>query len=223
MNVSVVGIAIIAILLIFFIIGWKNGLIKAIFDLLSFFIVVAFTWALYPSVSQLLMQTPLYTIINNWADMSIKDNVIFTKTLPDFFNDLPLFVKNSIYITSKISENSFLASAADALAVLTINVISIILLFILLTVLTKLIKKYAKYINKIILVGFFNRVLGGLLGLIQGVLVSYFIIMIISYFPTTEIYDFVAKDMDKSYVCKIMYEDLNVLGLKPTYPVIRGE
>ena len=107
MNISVVGIAIILIIVIFLVIGWKNGLIKAIFDLLSFFIVVAFTWALYPSVSQLLMKTALYTIVSNWADMSIKDNVLFSKTLPEFFNNLPLFVKNSIYVTSKISENSF--------------------------------------------------------------------------------------------------------------------
>ena len=223
MNISFVGVSIILIILIFFIIGWKNGLIKAIFDLLSFFIVIAFTWALYPGVSKLLMKTPLFTIINNWANMSIKDNILFTKTLPDFFNDLPLFVKNSIYVTSKISENSFLASASDALTVLTINVISIIILYILLTILTKIIKKCAKNINKIVLIGFVNRILGGFLGLIQGVLVSYLIMMMISYFPTTEVYDFVAKDMEKSYVCEILYENLNILGLKPVYPVIRGE
>ena len=48
--------------------------------------------------------------------------------------------------------------------------------------------------------------------------------MVISYFPTTKIYDFVGKDMEKSYICKIMYnENVDILGFKPTYPIIRGD
>ena len=67
-------------------------------------------------------------------------------------------------------------------------------------------------------------ILGAFFGFVQGLFICYVVIMIISYFPTTKTYDFVAEDMEKSYICKIMYnENVNLLGFKPIYPIVRGD
>lgn len=224
MSISVIGIIIILTILVFLVRGWKIGLVKAIFDLLSFFIVSGLTWLLYPTVSKFIISTPLYNGIHNWILMTLKDNDLMKFTIPEFFEELPGFIKESIVVSSKQAFDSIVSSTSDALTVLTINVISIIALFVLLTIISFFIRKLGTFINKIVIIGPINMLLGAFFGFVQGLFICYLVIMVISYFPTTKLYDYVANDMDKSYVCKMMYnENINFLGFKPIYPVARGE
>ena len=224
MNVSFIGIIIILIIAFFVIRGLKIGLVKAIFDLLSFFIVGILTWFLYPTVSKFLISTPLYDIIHNWLSSTLQNNNLLFTSIPEFLSELPSFLKESIVVSSKNAIDNLLSTATDALAVLTLNVISIIILFIGLSILAFFVRKLGTFINKIIIIGPINMILGAFFGFVQGIFICYLIIMVISYFPTTKIYDFVGKDMEKSYICKIMYnENVDILGFKPTYPIIRGD
>lgn len=224
MNVSFIGIIIILIIAFFVIRGLKIGLVKAIFDLLSFFIVGILTWFLYPTVSKFLISTSLYDIIHNWLSSTLQNNNLLFTSIPEFLSELPSFLKESIVVSSKNTIDNLLSTATDALAVLTVNVISIIILFIGLSILAFFVRKLGTFINKIIIIGPINMILGAFFGFVQGIFICYLIIMVISYFPTTKIYDFVGKDMEKSYICKIMYnENVDILGFKPTYPIIRGD
>lgn len=224
MNISFVGILIIVVVSLFVVKGLKSGLVKAIFDLLSLFIVGILTWFLYPVVSKFLISTPLYNLIHNWLSSTLQNNNILSTSIPDFLSDLPSFLKESIVVSSKNTIDTLLTSVSDALSVLTINVISIIVLFIGLWLIAFFVRKLGTFINKIVIIGPINMILGALFGFVQGMFICYLIIMIISYFPTTKIYDFVSKDMEKSYICKVMYnENIDILGFKPTYPVLRGE
>ncbi len=224
MNVSFIGIIIILIIAFFVIRGLKIGLVKAIFDLLSFFIVGILTWFLYPTVSKFLISTSLYDVIHNWLSSTLQNNNLLFTSIPEFLSELPSFLKESIVVSSKNAIDNLLSTATDALAVLTVNVISIIILFIGLSILAFFVRKLGTFINKIIIIGPINMILGAFFGFVQGIFICYLIIMVISYFPTTKIYDFVGKDMEKSYICKIMYnENVDILGFKPTYPIIRGD
>ncbi|MBE7014093.1 MAG: hypothetical protein E7419_02665 [Ruminococcaceae bacterium] len=224
MNVSFIGIIIILIIAFFVIRGLRIGLVKAIFDLLSFFIVGILTWFLYPTVSKFLISTSLYDIIHNWLSSTLQNNNLLFTSIPEFLSELPSFLKESIVVSSKNAIDNLLSTATDALAVLTVNVISIIILFIGLSILAFFVRKLGTFINKIIIIGPINMILGAFFGFVQGIFICYLIIMVISYFPTTKIYDFVGKDMEKSYICKIMYnENVDILGFKPTYPIIRGD
>ena len=224
MSVSIVGISIVIIIALFFIKGWKNGFVKSVFDLFSFLIVGVLTWLLYPSVSSMLSKTSLYDIINEWIINGLNTSDFLQKTIPEFLADLPVLVRESIASGAEATIQSSFASIANALTMLAINVISILVLFFTLSIIAFFIKRIGKFINNIVIVGAINRVLGGFLGLVQGLFICYIAIMLISYFPTTSLYDYVAKDMEKSYVCKIMYnEDVSILGFQPTYPIVRGD
>lgn len=224
MNISFTGIIVILIVTLFIIKGLKSGLVKSIFDLLSLFIVGILTWFLYPAVSKFLISTPLYDIIHSWLISTLQNNSVLSTSIPDFLSELPSFLKESIVVSSKNTIDALLSTASDALAVLTVNVISIIILFIGLSIFAFFVRKLGTFINKIIIIGPINKVLGGFFGFIQGMFMCYLVIMIISYFPTTKIYDYVAKDIEKSYICKVMYNDnVDILGFKPTYPIRRGE
>ncbi len=224
MNISVVGILIILVIVLFFLRGWKNGLVKSVFDLFSFLIVGLLTWMLYPAVSGFLIKTELYTVINGWMIDSLNNSNFLQLTIPDFFESLPAFIKESVILTSESALQSSIASIADKLTLLAINAISVIGLFIILSILAFFIKKMGSFINNIIIVGTINKILGGFFGFIQGLFICYIIIMLISYFPTSKLYNYVAEDMSKSYICNVMYnENVSILGFKPTYPITRGE
>lgn len=224
MNISFVGIIIILVVLLFIIRGWKSGLVKSIFDLLSFFIVGLLTWFLYPVLSKFLITTPVYNGIHKWLISTLQNNEVLSTGIPEFLSELPSFLKESIAVSSKNTIDTILSTVSDALCVLTINVISIIILFIAFSIMAFFVRKLGNFINKIIIIGPINMILGAFFGFVQGMFISYLIIMVISYFPTTNIYNYVATDMEKSYICKIMYnENIDILGFKPTYPILRGD
>lgn len=220
MSITFTGIIIVIVLIFFIVIGAKNGLIKEIFDLFAFFLTWALTWLLYPYLAGALLKTPLYQSISDWIEMTLNNNQLVTETMPEFFIGLPDFIKDSIVISSKQAFENLVSSTVDALAVLAINTISIIILFLLFRLLSVLIRKLGKKINKIMLIGPVNMLLGGAFGAIKGVFFVYIAVMIISFFPTAKLYDKVAVDLNSSYICNFLFnEDIEFMGLSPRYPV----
>lgn len=220
MAVTLTGIVIVLILIVFFIFGMKTGLLKSVFDLLAFFLTWALTWIFYPHLAALLLNTPVYDGVNKWLTLTLNNNGLVSETLPEFFINLPAFIKDSIVISSKQAFESLITSTVDALTVLTMNIISIIILYFLFRLLSILIKKAGNKINKLMIIGPVNMLLGGAFGVVRGLFVIYITMMLISYFPTTKIYNFTADDIEKSYICSKMFnEDVKFLGLSVRYPV----
>lgn len=220
MTFTVTGIIIVLILVILFILGTKDGLIKAVFDLLSFFLTWALTWLFYPHVSGMIIKTPVYTGIAKWCEMTLSSNPLMTETIPEFFADLPPFIKESIITSSKQGLDSIVASTSEALAVLLVNAVSIIGLYILFRLISLLIRKLGEKINKILLIGPVNMILGGIFGLVKGIFVVYIAVMIISFFPTTKVYDIVKNDINSDkIICGTLFnEDAKLMGFSVRYP-----
>ena len=219
MSITVTGIVVVLILIAFFIIGMKTGLIKSVIDLIAFFLTWTLTWMFYPYLASLLIKTPIYDGVKKWLILTLDNNDVITQKLPEFFINLPEFIKDSIVISSKQSFENLIFSATDALTVLTINVISIVALYFILRVLSMLIKKLGKKINKIMIIGPVNKTLGGAFGIVKGFFIIYIIMLLISCFPTTKIYHFVEKDIEKCIICSKMFnEDVKFLGLSVGYP-----
>jgi len=220
MSFTITGIIIIAVLVFFIVFGIKNGLIKEIFDLFAFFLTWALTWIFYPYLAGALLKTPLYKSISDWIMITLNNNQLAGETMPEFFIGLPDFIKDSIVISSKQAFENLVSSTVDALAVLAINTISIIILFVAFRLLSILIRKLGKKINKIMLIGPVNMLLGGVFGTIKGIFFVYVAVMIISFFPTSKIYDRVAEDINTSYICNFLFnEDVEFMGLSPRYPM----
>lgn len=220
MSFTITGIIIIAVLVFFIVFGIKNGLIKEIFDLFAFFLTWALTWIFYPYLAGALLKTPLYKSISDWITITLNNNQLAGETMPEFFIGLPDFIKDSIVISSKQAFENLVSSTVDALAVLAINTISIIILFVAFRLLSILIRKLGKKINKIMLIGPVNMLLGGVFGTIKGIFFVYVAVMIISFFPTSKIYDRVAEDINTSYICNFLFnEDVEFMGLSPRYPM----
>lgn len=219
MPFTITGVVILLAILSFTVYGIKVGLIRAVFSLFSIFFTTVFTWLIYPWVAGLLMKTPLFDSVRDWLLQSLNSNQQMAQSMPEFFQNLPGFLRSSVEKAVTQTTDSILAYCAEALAVLTINVISILLLFVGIRLLMILVKKIGKAINKVKIIGPINSFLGGIFGCFQGIIVVYLIIMVVSYLPTTKVYETVRDDLKVSAVGKVLYnERITLFGIKPRYP-----
>ena len=220
MTITITGIVIAFILIFFFAFGVKTGLVKAVFDLLAFFLTWLLTWIFYPYLAALLIKTPVYDSIYKWINITLADNRLVNETVPEFFLKIPDFIKDSIVISSKQALENIVSSTVDALTVLAINAISILILYFVFRFLSILIKKIGRKINKIAIIGPVNMLLGGAFGIIRGLLIIYVVMMVISCFPTTKLYSHIANDIEKCYISGTMFnEEIKIMGLSVRYPV----
>lgn len=223
-GITITGILMILILCAFLAYGVRMGFVKAVFDLFSFLFTGLLTWLLYPWVSGIFLKTPLYDFIKSFLESTLKGNEILEKSLAEFFLETPVFIKDSIIESSRQAFSSLVENTVDALSVLFVNIISIILLFIVVRLLSAIIKKYAVKINKIILIGTINKILGGIFGLVQGYFLICLIIYIISLFPAGNIYNRVKEDFEVSYTAGVLFnEDADVLGVRARFSEKKGE
>lgn len=220
MSFTITGVIILLIILGFTIYGIKVGLIGAVFSLLSIFFTTVFTWLIYPWVAGLLLKTPLYDGLRDWITKSLESNQGLTQSMPEFVNNLPEFLRSSVENTVTQTADNILGYCAEALSVLAVNVISIILLFVGIRLLFTLLKKIGKAVNKVKIIGPVNSFLGGVFGCVQGIIMVYLIVMVISYFPTTQVYEHVRDELQVSMVGKILFnERMTIFGIKPRYPL----
>jgi uncharacterized membrane protein required for colicin V production len=63
-------------------------------------------------------------------------------------------------------------------------------------------------------------ILGGIFGLVKGIFVVYIAVMIISFFPTTKMYDIVKNDINSDkIICGTLFnEDVKIIGFSLRYP-----
>ncbi len=217
-GITLTGSIILLILAFFVIYGMKMGFVKAVFDLFSLFFTGILTWFLYPVVASWIIKTPLYGFLNNLIHTTLSDNVTLNESLPEFFIKLPTFMKDSVMETSKQAFDSLIESTGEAMTVLLINLISIILIFIAVRLIALLLKKYAIKINKIILIGTVNKILGAVFGFIQGYFLVCLILLVISLFPAEKLHTQISKDMETSYVANVMFsENSDIFGISKRY------
>ncbi len=217
-GITITGSIILLFLVFFVFYGMKMGFVKAVFDLFSFFFTGILTWFMYPVVASWIIKTPLYGFLNNLIQTTLSDNVTLNESLPEFFIKLPTFMKDSVMETSKQAFDSLIESTGEAMTVLLINLISIILIFIAVRLIALLIKKYAVKINKIILIGTVNKILGAVFGFIQGYFLICLILLIISLFPAGKIHKQISKDMETSYVADVMFnENSDIFSISKRY------
>ncbi len=219
MTVTLTGIVILLVITGFVIYGVKVGLMQSVFSLISVFFTTVFTWLIYPWVAGLLMKTPLYQGMNEWIYNTLSSNQQLAEGMPEFIGKLPPFLQDVIGKAVLSGADSFLSYCTQALAVLAVNMVSILVLFVGIRLVMMLLKRFGKAINHMKLIGPVNALLGGLFGCVQGIAIVYLAVMVVSYLPTTPVYERVREDLKVSPVGKVLYaEDRSIFGLKPRFP-----
>lgn len=157
-----IDIIILIIIGIFTIIGYYRGLLGTAFSLIQYVAVIYFAILLTPVVSQILIN--IFKL-----DIVILD---FVYSRPDIFGSVASLLEGEII---------------NSIVFRIINVISIILLFISLKLLFSIIFSILKNITKLPIINEVNKIGGIAVGLIEGVVITYLLILLVNWLPISAI------------------------------------
>lgn len=220
---------IILLFVIFVLIGIKRGAIKTLLNLVSVWLAVFLSSVLGSGIAQWIydvcFKNGITQGINNTLSQTgtayTVENAI--DSIPDFvFNALSAFgvTKDSLLSQTEGTVSSAQSSISNAVEgiispILTsiISFFLIIILFILLLVLFKFLIKLISGLFELPVLHFFNKVLGGVLGAIEGVAFVYLLVVLIKIIlPFTGEDFFITQLMiDESIIFKTLY-DINIFS-----------
>ncbi len=143
-------IILLLIFLIHLVSGFSRGLVKQLFDIFGFIVVV---------------------LLSIWGSRS------FSYVLTGYINP------DDIIPHHEVLQNLGIEMALEKAPQLIAGVITFLLLFLVLSLVFRLFSGGFRWINRIPVIGFFNRIGGGVLGALVGVLFVYIIIAAVSLIP----------------------------------------
>lgn len=168
------------IILIFFFLlmvylGWKNGFVKAFLRFFGIFISFAISYYLYSPVSEWLIKTPLADRIENF----IKNDFIKNNS-PEVVLNLPLPTGIKMEMENMIE--SGVESAAEgisaAITTMFVSLLSMVLVFVLAFAGLRIFEFFLSSIVKLPGLSFFNKICGLIVGIINGIISIYLVIII---------------------------------------------
>lgn len=186
------------ILLIIFIttiIGYKKGLIKVAFRLLSFILALVIALLLYKPISNLILD---HTSIPNKIEtqistrLSSEDKTSTDNIVSNYYSN----IKN--YSTNVVAHN---------ISITIVNISSVLIVFIVTRLLLLFLRFSTDLIAKLPLIKQFNHIGGFIYGIIAGFFIVYFIFTIITLLAPMIDLSKVLKIINSSIIGNIMYNN----------------
>ncbi|MFR5683581.1 MAG: CvpA family protein [Clostridia bacterium] len=180
---------IILIFALFVFLGYKRGLIGVAFKILSFLAALVIAFVLYKPVAEFIIDNTTFDeqIENAIIDSAKKEENLqegestvnqeestTSKVITDYINEQ---VEN----ISQQAKEDIANSVARDIAVNVINGISLISLFIVAKIVLLFAKALSDLIAKLPLIKQFNKIGGTLYGILEGLLIIYLVLAIISF------------------------------------------
>ncbi len=225
LNNFATDIIILAILLLFVVVGAWRGLVKTLSKSCSSLVAIGGALFLHPIVGDLLRKSFIYNAIREFIGKSLgintvtavsqpeRINVIRTLPLPDSFKTMLLDNNNSV-MYELLNANSVTEYITGYIANIFINIIVSILIFILIFIAIKALIGALNLAVNIPVVKQMNSLGGGLLGLVWGVFMIWCFMTIMTLFITTPLFARLMVYIDRSILGSILYDNniiMNVL------------
>lgn len=188
---------IIAIIALFTFIGYKKGLIKVAFGLVSFILALLISVMFYKPVSNFIIN---YTSIDNTIESAVESRL----SSPDTTDEETQNIVSNYYSNIKSASTSVIAGGISKTI---INVGCMIIVFII----TKLILLFFKFsgdlIAKLPLIKQINHIGGFIYGLLKGFIIIYILLALIALISPIINIDNMLRVINKSIITNIMYNN----------------
>ncbi len=196
--------------------GYRKGFVKTIFDTLGLVLSFFLSKELYYFVENFLLKnTKLFVKLHDYFEVKLSKNLN-----NHINNNVPLelqkFVNN--IVTSEVSDT--FAAFVDNLSILVIRSISFVVTFLVIYAILLALSTLINTIMKLPLLNLTNRVFGGLMGILKGVILLYLVFALaaplLSFMQDRPL----AQSILNSESSKIFYDNniiLNYLSYKGFY------
>lgn len=199
---------IVAIILLLFVgLGIKKGLTVCLINVFSLLIAIVCAFMLCKPVGNALIT---HTEIDNSIKNTIKENLNIEGNVDLSESNLPSNVKE--YIQKSVDEanqtkEEAIEGIANEIATNVVYIISFIAIFIVVRILLLVVKLLSNLITKLPIIGQIDKLGGAICGLIEGIIIIYSALTIISIAsPSINNKSFI-KYIDESFITKQIYNN----------------
>ncbi len=201
-------LAVIAILIINVILGYKKGLIKVLFSICAFLIAIIATLILYKPISNIVME---HTDIND----KIKEIIIKNHTSDENTDTqenkektkLQEYIENTIKDKTNEAKAQAIEAAADVISNKVVEILTGILLFIVIRIALLILNFLTESIAELPIIKQFNQVGGIAYGTLKAFIIIYLLLTILFFIVSIKGETMIADTIDRSYITKFLYEN----------------
>lgn len=202
-----IDLILIAIVALFTFIGYKQGLVKSIIKILSFFIAIIISFILYVPISNAIID-------NTNIDENIK-NTMVQKILPQGDQvDENTKVEIQDSLTQKLigNANNTVNEIAQAFTIKLIRIAVLLILFIVLKILLKFVLALTSIIDKIPVLKQINKAGGVIYGIIKGIIIVFTTLGVI-YLASPLIGENFINSINETVITKTLYNNNILLNI----------
>jgi len=193
----IIDLILIAVISLFTFIGYKRGLIKVAFGLVSFILAILISVILYKPVSLLIIN---YTTLDDTIESAVEERL----DSPDISNEETNNIVSNYYNNIKNSTTNVIA---DGISKTIINVGCMIIVFIIAKIILLFFKFTGDLIAKLPLIKQFNSVGGFIYGLLKGFIIIYILLALVAIIsPVVDINNLINM-INSSIITNIMYNN----------------
>lgn len=190
-----IDLIILAIIALSTFIGYKKGLIKVAFGLISFILAIILSIVLYKPVSNFIVN---YTTLDDIIETTIHERL----ESPDISDEETNNIVSNYYTHIKSASSAVIA---DGISKAIINIGCIIIVFLLSKIVLLFFKFTGDFIAKLPLIKQVNNVGGFLYGLLKGFIIIYLLLALIAIISPIIDINSVVKTINSSIIANIMY------------------
>lgn len=212
-------ISVLVIIVIFTIIGLKNGFLYSVFRLFSYVLSVIFAIKFYPVLSAMLQKTVIFInikaaiikgIVNQQAADGVSVQERTAKSIVDGLR-LPGFIKDSIIenVGKKdiFGVQKIIDAVGSEIATLVINILSVILIYLIIRFGLIFAKVIIKTLAKIPVFRQLDKAGGVVLGAIEGIFIVYILCALLILFSAFPNFSPVIDSIQKSQFAGYFYQN----------------
>lgn len=192
-----IDLILLAIIALFTFIGYKRGLIKVAFGLVSFVLAIVISVILYKPVSNFIIN---YTPIDDTIEAAIEQRL----ESPDTTEQETKNIVSNYYNNFK---NSSTVVIADGISKSIINISCILIVFIIAKIILLFFKFIGDLVAKLPLIKQFNSAGGFLYGLLKGFVIVYILLALIAIISPIFDINQLINMINKSIITNIMYNN----------------
>ena len=209
----IIDIIIIAVIALCTFIGYKKGLIKVAVNILGFFIALIIAFVLYNPVAS-------FIINNTQIDETIEQKIIASFSQENKTEEEQKEVENNSqiitdYINGYIEEykNQGITYAAKNVSIIMVKIGSGLVVFLISKFILLFLKLFADAIANLPIIKQFNKAGGTIYGILEGFLIVYVVLGIISIASPMISDSKIITDIQNSYIGNTMYDNNIVLKI----------
>nr|WP_177296099.1 CvpA family protein [uncultured Blautia sp.] len=219
MTLTWLGIVVLAILAVVAYRGYKRGFIREVVSFFFVFLAIAVSWAINPYVNEFFMEnTPVYEMVRESCERFVssgeKDEGENTGSQTGFIEDLELpellqkglEANNTEEVYAYLSVETFGEYVSEALARMIINGLSFAVSYMMASVILRLGTWILNVLAGLPVLNGANKLAGGMVGLVKGVLFIWIAFLVLTVLCSTEIGRQGLSLIEKDPFLNVVYE-----------------